>query len=162
MKKLFVAAVVALLATPLFANDFTMDAKLGYVRTEGSGNGFVVGPAVYYSLYKGEDFVKDFSVGLGLDFNYVKTSVLGVSDWGYGISVGPEARLEMPYSYAKLGFGYNYGEGAGSALGMKFSIAGIMEIAEGVNAGLDFAFNYRLTNGTLWSIAIGPVFCFAL
>ncbi len=158
MKKLFVAAVVALLATPLFAGDFTMDAKLGYVRTEGSGNGFVVGPAAYYSLYKGEDFVKDFSVGLGLDFNYIKAA----GSWAYGISVGPEARLEMPYSYAKLGFGYNYADGAGSALGMKFSVAGIMEIAEGVNAGLDFAFNYRLTNGTMWSIAIGPVFCFAL
>ena len=161
MKKIFLAALVALLATPLFASDMKFDGKFGYARSQGGGNGFVVGPAMYYSLYTDTGFIKDFSVGLGLDFTMVKNS--GV--WGYNMLFTPEARLEMPYSYAKLGFGYDYFKAAGvssNALGMKFAVGGLFVVAEGTKLGLDFTFAEKLTGGTAWTINIGPVVSFDL
>ena len=161
MKKFLVVAAVALLATPLFASEMKFDAKAGYARMEGGANGFVVGPAFYYSLYSDEGFVKDISVGLGLDFMMAKLS----GQWIYNMLVGPEARLEMPYSYFKLGFGYNYvkaGAAKSNALGMKFGLGGLYEISEGMKMGLDFTFGYKLTDGTAWTIAVGPVFSFDL
>jgi len=164
MKKLFVAAAVALLATPLFASEMKFDAKVGYARMEGGANGFVVGPAFYYSLYSDEGFVKDISLGLGFDFTMAKLS----GSWIYNLLIGPEARVEMPYSYFKLGFGYNYlkaEETKDSSLGMKFALGGMYEISEGIKAGLDFTFAYKLTAGDfgrVWAINVGPVFSFAL
>ncbi len=174
MKKLFVAAAVALLATPLFASEMSFDARAGYARLgggnlDGGANGFVVGPAFYYSLYSDEGFVKDLSVGLGVDFTMAKASDVWASDvWAYDLLVGPEAKLEMPYSYFKLGFGYNYlkaEETKDSSLGMKFALGGMYEISEGIKAGLDFTFAYKLTAGDfgrVWAINVGPVFSFAL
>ncbi len=162
MKKFFVVAALAVLATPLFAaSDMSFDAKVGYARTQTSGNGFVVGPAFYYSVYQNDGFVKDISVGLGLDFIMAKIPVAG---WAYDMLVGPEAKLEMPYSYFKLGFGYNYYKcGASSnSLGMKFGLGGLYEISEGMKMGLDFTFAEKLTSGRMWTIEIGPVFSFAL
>jgi len=170
MKKLFVAAAVALLATPLFASEMKFDAKAGYARTKEGGNGFVVGPAFYYSVYSDEGFVKDISVGLGLDFTMAKVDA-GLADkvWAYNLLVGPEARIEMPYSYFKLGFGYDYLKvkdlTSDNSIGMKFGIGGLYEIAEGIKAGLDFTFAYKLTEGDFgrfWMINVGPVFSFDL
>ena len=161
MKKFFLVAAVALLATPLFASDMSFDVKAGYARIQGGANGFVVGPAFYYSVYQNDGFVKDLSVGLGLDFIMAKTT--GV--WVYNMLVGPEAKLEMPYSYFKLGFGYNYTKAAGitsNALGMKFGLGGMYEISEGMKMGLDFTFMEKLTDGRAWTITVGPVFSFAL
>ncbi len=165
MKKIFLAALVALLATPLFASDMKFDGKFGYARSQGGGNGFVVGPAMYYSLYTDTGFIKDFSVGLGLDFTMVKNA--GV--WGYNMLFTPEARLEMPYSYAKLGFGYDYFRIAGvnnNMFGMKFGVGALFEVAEGTKLGLDFTLVYTLTKGNLadrlWMINIGPVVSFDL
>ena len=160
MKKIFLVAVIALLATPLFASDMKFDAKFGYARMSGA-NGFVIGPAMYYSLYSDTGFIKDLSVGLGLDFNMGKLA----GAWVYNMLVGPEARLEMPYSYAKLGFGYDYFKAAGvssNALGMKFAVGGLFVVAEGTKLGLDFTFAEKLTGGTAWTINIGPVVSFDL
>jgi len=161
MKKIFLVAVVALLATPLFASDMKFDGKLDYARTQGGANGFVVGPAMYYSLYTDTGFIKDFSVGLGLDFTMAKAS--GV--WAYNMLFTPEARLEMPYSYAKLGFGYDYTRSGGvnnNALGMKIGLGGLFVVAEGTKLGLDFTFVEKLTGGTAWTIEVGPVVSFDL
>jgi hypothetical protein len=165
MKKLFVAAAVALLATPLFASEMKFDAKVGYARMEGGANGFVVGPAFYYSLYSDEGFVKDISLGLGFDFTMAKLA----GEWMYNLLIGPEARVEMPYSYFKLGFGYDYFRtkvlgttATSSALGMKFGLGGLYEISEGMKMGLDFTFAYKLTDGRAWMINVGPVFSFDL
>ena len=76
--------------------------------------------------------------------------------------VGPEARLEMPYSYAKLGFGYDWTKDVGSALGMKFAVGGLFVVAEGTKLGLDFTFAEKLTGGTAWIINVGPVVSFDL
>jgi opacity protein-like surface antigen len=166
MKKIFLAAVVALLATPLFASDMKFDAKVGYARMEGGVNGFVIGPAMYYSLYNDEaGFIKDVAVGLGLDFNMGKLS----GAWVYNLLVGPEARMEMPYSYVKLGFGYDYfRESVGgvtvssNALGMKFGAGALFKVAEGMKMGLDFTYAEKLTGGTAWTINIGPMVSFDL
>ena len=161
MKKILLVAVVALLATPLFASDMKFDAKVGYARMEGGVNGFVIGPAMYYSLYSDAGFIKDVSVGLGLDFNMGKLA----GAWVYNMLVGPEARMEMPYSYVKLGFGYDYFKAAGlssNALGMKFGAGALFVVAEGVKMGLDFTFAEKLTSGTAWTINIGPMVSFDL
>ena len=161
MKKIFLVAVIALLATPLFASDMKFDGKLGYARTQGGANGFVVGPAMYYSLYSDTGFIKDLSVGLGLDFTMAKLT----GTWVYNMLLTPEARLEMPYSYAKLGFGYNYARALGignSALAMKISLGGLFVVAEGTKLGLDFTFVEILTGGTSWMINVGPVVSFDL
>lgn len=162
MKKILLVAFATLLASPLFASDMKFDAKFGYARIEGGANGFVLGPAGYYSLYSDDEgFLKDFSLGLGLDFTMAKLS----GTWIYNMLIGPEARLEMPYSYFKLGFGYNYWKAAGvssNALGMKVGLGGLMEVAEGTKLGLDFTFGYKLTDGRMWSIGVGPVVSFDL
>ena len=162
MKKIFLVAVVALLATPLFASDMKFDAKVGYARMEGGVNGFVIGPAMYYSLYNDEaGFIKDVAVGLGLDYNMGKID----GAWAYNMLVGPEARMEMPYSYVKLGFGYDYVKVAGissNALGMKFGVGGLFKVAEGCKMGLDFTFAEKLTSGTAWTINVGPMVSFDL
>jgi len=160
MKKFFVVAALAVLATPLFASEMKFDAKLGYARLESGANGFVVGPAFYYSVYQNDGFVKDISVGLGLDFTMAKSG-----SWCYNMLVGPEARLEMPYSYFKLGFGYDYakdGSTTNNALGMKFGLGGLYAISEGMKMGLDFTFGYILTGTRSWMINVGPVFSYDL
>ena len=171
MKKIFLVAVIALLATPLFASDMKFDGKFGYARIKGGANGFVIGPAMYYSLYTDTGFVKDISIGLGLDFVMAKTPVVLTvpAAWVYNILVGPEARLEMPYSYFKVGFGYDYtydhtrvSSTNSNALGMKVGLGGLYEIAEGTKLGLDFTFIERLTDGTAWSINVGPMVSFDL
>ncbi len=172
MKKIFLVAVVALLATPLFASDMKFDAKFGYARLKGGYNGFVIGPAMYYSLYSDTGFIKDFSIGAGLDFTMAK----GNGVWAYSVLISPEARLEMPYSYAKLGFGYNYvrvgeivaGAGAttGNLFGMKIGVGALFEVSEGMKMGLDFTFNYAFNKGNfgerLWQINVGPMVSFDL
>ena len=173
MKKIFLVAVVALLATPLFASEMKFDGKLGYARVKDGGNGFVVGPAMYYSLYNDTGFIKDLSVGLGLDVTMAKFSGTfdgsSVSAWGYNFLFTPEARLEMPYSYFKLGFGYDYFRIVGvnnNMFAMKFAVGGLYPIAEGTRLGLDFTFDYMLTKGNLseriWIINVGPVLSFDL
>ena len=161
MKKLFLVAAVALLATPLFASDMKFDAKLGYAKMQGGASGFVVGPAMYYSLYQSDGFVKDFGLGLGLDFTMAKLA----GSWVYNMLIGPEARVEMPYSYAKLGFGYNYSKSLGvasNALGMKFGVGFLYPIADATKLGLDFTFGYVLTGTRAWMINVGPVVSFDL
>ena len=161
MKKLFLVAAVALLATPLFASDLMMDAKVGYARFQGGANGFDIGPSMYYSLYKSDGFVKDLAVGGNLDFAMAKLA--GV--WVYNVYVGPDAKLTMPYSYFKLGFGYDYARAAGVAtnlFGVKFGAAGLYPIAEGMKLGLDFSFFYAFNNGQPWTMSIGPVLSFDL
>jgi len=168
MKKILLVAVVALLATPLFASDMKFDAKVGYARIQGGANGFVIGPAMYYSLYNDEaGFIKDVAVGLGLDFTMAKLD----GAWIYNLLIGPEARMEMPYSYVKLGFGYNYSRqtisvlgvsatASSNALGMKFGAGAIFKVAEGMKMGLDFTFAEKLTSGTAWMINVGPMVSF--
>ena len=166
MKKILLVTVVALLATPLFASEMKFDGKLGYARMKGGVNGVVIGPAVYYSLYSDEaGFMKDFSVGLGLDYTIGKVNGILVNNMLFT----PEARLEMPYSYAKLGFGYDYYRAAGvnnNLFAMKFAVGGLYSIAEGTKLGLDFTFAYALTKGNLgervWMINVGPVVSFDL
>ena len=167
MKKIFLVAVVALLATPLFASDMKFDGKLGYARVKDGGNGFVIGPAMYYSLYTDNGFVKDLSVGLGLDMTMAKFST--ASTWGYNFLFTPEARLELPYSYVKLGFGYDYFRIAGvnnNLFAMKFGVGALFTVAEGTKLGLDFTLDYMLTQGNLgerlWIINVGPVVSFDL
>ncbi|MEI6093681.1 MAG: hypothetical protein WCQ47_08420 [bacterium] len=165
MKKLFLVAAVALLATPLFASDMKMDAKLGYARVKGGANGFNIGPSMYYSLYQSDGFVKDLSVGGALDVMMAKQT--GV--WSYNVYIGPDARLAMPYSYFKLGFGYNYNRVVGvnsNLFGVKFGLGGLYPIAEGMKLGLDFSFFYAFNQGNLgekiWVMSVGPVLSFDL
>jgi len=165
MKKLFLVAAVALLATSVFASDMKFDAKVGYAKIQNGGSGFVVGPGMYYSLYQGDGFVKDFSLGMGLDFTMAKFA----GAWGYNMFFGPEGRLEMPYSYAKLGFGYDYFRNAGvnsNMLAMKVGVGFLYPIADATKLGLDFTFGYTLTQGNvgsrMWMINVGPVVSFDL
>ena len=165
MKKLFLVAAVALLATPLFASDMKMDAKLGYARMQGGVNGFDVNPGVFYSLYASDGFIKDLSLGGDLDFTMGKHA--GV--WVYSVFIGPMARIEMPYSYFKLGFGYDFLRAAGlnnNLFGLKFNLGGLYPIAEGMRLGLDFgmfyAFNQANLGSRTWAITVGPVFSFDL
>ena len=161
MKKFFLVAVVALLATPLFAGDMKMDAKLGYARGTGSANGFNVNPGLFYSLYASEDFIKDLSVGLDLDFAMLKA----VGVWSYNVGIAPMAKLLMPYSYFKLGFGYTYARAAGNAVnlfGIKFNVAGLYPIADGIDLGLDFGMMYAFNQGKPWILSVGPVLSFDL
>jgi hypothetical protein len=161
MKKLFLVAAVALLATPLFAQDMKMDAKFGYARAQNGFNGFNVNPGLYfYSLYSSEDFVKDLSLGLDFDFMMTKNQV-----WAYNIGIAPMLRMEMPYSYFKLGFGYAFNRVAGvntNLFGIKFNVAGLYPIADGMNLGLDFGMMYAFNNGQPWNLSIGPVLSFEL
>jgi hypothetical protein len=161
MKKLFLVAAVALLATPLFASDMKMDAKVGYARMQGGVNGFDVNPGVFYSLYTNDGFIKDLSLGGDLDFMMGKLA--GV--WVYNIFIGPMARMEMPYSYFKLGFGYAFNRAAGlntNLFGTKFNLGGLYPIAEGMKLGLDFGFFYAFNQGQPWVMTIGPVLSFDL
>jgi hypothetical protein len=167
MKKLFLVAAVALLATPLFAQNMKMDAKLGYARMKGGMNGFNVNPGVFYSLYSSDGFIKDLSLGGDLDFLMAKIPVVG--GWAYSIFIGPMARLEMPYSYFKLGFGYDYSRGGGTnsnLFGVKFNLGGLYPIAEGMRLGLDFGMFYAFNQGNLgyrtWALSVGPVLSFDL
>jgi hypothetical protein len=143
----------------------TFDGKFGYARSQGGGNGFVLGPAMYYSVYNDTGFVKNLGVGLGLDYAMVKNT--GV--WGYNLFLSPEARLEMPYSYFKLGFGYDYFRVAGinnNLFGMKIGVGALFTVAEGVKMGLDFTFDYAFNQGNLtdklWMINVGPMVSFDL
>jgi hypothetical protein len=162
MKKLFLVAVVALLATPLFASDMQMDAKLGYARGNGSANGFNVNPGLYfYSLYSSEDFVKDLSLGVDFDFAMLKANNV----WTYNIGIAPMLKMAMPYSYFKLGFGYTYARSQGNSdnlFGIKFNVAGLYPIADGMNLGLDFGMMYAFNQGRPWVLSIGPVLSFDL
>jgi len=162
MKKLFLVAVVALLATPLFASDMQMDAKLGYARGNGSQNGFNVNPGLYfYSLYSSEDFVKDLSIGADFDFAMLKQ----VGVWTYNIGIAPMLKMAMPYSYFKLGFGYTFNRAAGlntNLFGIKFNVAGLYPIADGMSLGLDFGMMYAFNNGRPWILSVGPVLSFDL
>jgi hypothetical protein len=167
MKKLFLVAVVALLATPLFASDMQMDAKLGYARGNGSANGFNVNPGLYfYSLYSSEDFVKDLSIGADFDFAMLKgTDALGASAWTYNIGIAPMLKMAMPYSYFKLGFGYTFSKTPDDNLnlfGIKFNVAGLYPIADGMNLGLDFGMMYAFNSGRPWVLSVGPVLSFDL
>ncbi len=165
MKKLFLVAAVALLATPLFASDMKMDAKIGYARVRGGANGFDIGPSMYYSLYQSDGFIKDLGLGGALDYTYAKSNGVAFNS----VYIGPDARLEMPYSYFKLGFGYDYGRAAGlnnNFFGVKFGAAGFYPIAEGMKLGLDFSFFMGFNSANFgqkpWVLSIGPVLTFDL
>ena len=165
MKKLFLVAAVALLATSVFASDMSFDAKVGYARVKEGFNGFNVGPSMYYSLYQSDGFVKNLAVGGAFDYMMARTA--GV--WMYNVYIGPDAKLEMPYSYFKLGFGYDYDRIAGvnnNLFGVKFGVAGMYPIAEGMKLGVDFSFFYAFNQANLgeriWTMSIGPVLTFDL
>ncbi|MFH1223484.1 MAG: hypothetical protein V1647_03975 [Pseudomonadota bacterium] len=165
MKKLFLVAAVALLATSVFASEMKMDAKLGYAKVKGGASGFNVSPAMYYSLYQGDGFVKDFSLGMNLDFLMARAA--GV--WGYSMFLGPEGRLEMPYSYFKLAFGYDYYRAAGvnsNLFAVKFGAGFLYPVADATKLGLDVSFAYTLNSGNvgqkLWMLSVGPVVSFDL
>jgi hypothetical protein len=164
MKKIVLAAFVALLATPLFAassSDISLDINAGYFKPQDGGNGFGGGVAGYYSVMKDSGILQNLGVGLAFDLGHVSG--------GNFIFVGPEAKLSMPYSYAKLGFGMSRASASvdvlgtsvsasSTGLGMKLSLGGVMPIAEGMSAGLNFTFGEKLSGGTAWTIVIGPVF----
>lgn len=150
MKKIVLAAFVALSAATVFAaaSDVSADVRVGYMRAEGGVNGVAGGVGGYYSLLKDAGFLQNLSVGLDFDVLHVSGTT--------GVFVGPVAKAVMPYSYAKVGFGYE--KFVNSALGLKVSLGGLMPVADGMKVGLDFTFGEKLTNGSVWTIAIGPVF----
>ncbi|MBN1114191.1 MAG: hypothetical protein JXA66_02505 [Oligoflexia bacterium] len=152
MRKVVLAALFAVLSAPLFASELTLDAKVGYARTQGGANGFDVGAGVYYSLMQTDGFLQDLAVGGAFDFDMTKFG----GTWGKGLFIGPEVKLSMPFSYFKLGMGY---QGVDEhQFGLKIRVGGLYPIGEGMQAGLDFTFGYTLNAPRFWMITVGPAF----
>ncbi len=143
------------------------DVKGGYSRigysTVGTGTGYTVGLGTYYQVYDdGDSFIQNFSIGAGTDYS----SALAKGVWYYNLLIGPELRVEMPYSFFKFGFGYNYWKVAGlksiGAIGVKFCLGALFEVDDELKLGLDITVAYKVTRGRVSFFNIGPVIAMKL
>jgi len=143
------------------------DIKGGYSRigysTIGTGDGYTFGSGMYYPVYDDEDsFIQNFSIGAGIDYS----SALAKGVWYYSFLMGPELRIEMPYSFFKFGLGYNYWKVAGlssiGALGVKVCLGMLFEVDEKLKLGLDITVAYKVTRGRVNFFNVGPVIAMKL
>ncbi len=160
MKKLIL--IVLMLPAVLSAQGL-FDAKAGYSRigyeTIGSGSGYTFGAGMYYPVHEdGHSFIRSFSIGAGIDYS----TALAKGVWYYHVLTGPELRIEMPYSFVKIGAGYNYWKVKGlasiGAVGIKFCLGALFEITDDTKLGLDITVAYKVTKGKVSVFNIGPVF----
>lgn len=159
MKKvlLFILLIPAVLGAQAIMDVKGSYSRIGY-ETIGTGHGYSVGTGVYYSVYDDNDsFMRDFSVGASADY----AAALAKGVWYTYIMAGPEFRLEMPYSFFKIGFGYNYWKVKGlssiGGMGIKFCAGAIFEVSDEMKLGLDITVAYKLTRGKVSIFSIGPV-----